>query len=188
MSIDDLGHNLANEVIAHIDNNFESLDSIGRISFIGHSLGGLIIRSALRFLSDLKPKLQTYMTLSTPHLGYTQGGSKLVSTGIWFLKKWKKSKCLTQIAMQDKENFLYELSTHEGLSWFQNIFLLSSYQDSYAPYDSARIQQVTQKTGDRVQMFNKMANNLLGNLKINTLYRIDVNFKIKEKSMDSFIG
>ena len=100
-SIEDLGHNLANEVIAFIEQQFETIDNVNRISFVGHSLGGLIIRSSLMYLEVLKPKLFTYMTLSSPHLGYTQGGSKLVSTGIWFLKKWKKSTCLKQLAMQD---------------------------------------------------------------------------------------
>jgi triacylglycerol esterase/lipase EstA (alpha/beta hydrolase family) len=70
------------------------MDSVSKISFIGHSLGGLIIRSALMFLEEIKEKLFTYMTLSSPHLGYFYGGSKLVSTGMWFLKKWKKSVIL----------------------------------------------------------------------------------------------
>lgn len=54
------------------------------------------------------------MTFSSPHLGYMQGGSKLVGAGLWFLKKWKKSKCLQQLAMQDENNmektFIYQLS------------------------------------------------------------------------------
>ena len=94
MSIEELGHNLASEVISNIESCFESVDSVEKISFVGHSLGGLIIRSALTFLMDLKDKFHTIMTLSSPHLGYMQGGSKLVSAGMWFLKKWKKSKCL----------------------------------------------------------------------------------------------
>ena len=144
MDIEDMGHNLANEITAHIDQNFDGLNQISKISFIGHSLGGVIIRSSLMYLQDLKPKLHTFMTLSSPHLGYIHGGSKLVSTGMWFLKRWKKSRCLQQLAMQDnndlKSTVMYRLSEHEGLSWFKNILLLSSYQDSYAPFDSARIQ------------------------------------------------
>jgi hypothetical protein len=34
---------------------------------------------------------------------------------------------------------LYKLSVMQGLAWFKNIVLVSSYQDSYAPFDSARI-------------------------------------------------
>ena len=36
--------------------------------------------------------------------------------------------------------FLYKLSQEKGLEWFRNIILVSSYQDMYAPFDSARIQ------------------------------------------------
>jgi len=35
--------------------------------------------------------------------------------------------------------FLYKLSEKQGLGWFKHILLISSYQDSYAPFDSARI-------------------------------------------------
>lgn len=62
------------------------------------------------------------------------------------LKKYKKSLCLNQLAMSDVpstsfyESLIYRLSKFEGLGWFENVALVSSYQDTYAPYDSARIQ------------------------------------------------
>jgi hypothetical protein len=63
---------------------------------------------------------------------------------MWILKKWKKSKCLLELSMSDSEKFencyLFKLSKTEGLTWFKNVVLLSSHQDSYAPFDSARIQ------------------------------------------------
>lgn len=47
----------------------------------------------------------------------------------------------------------------------------------------------TKDTNDRkIKANNKMAINILGDLPINQIFRIDVNFKIKEKNMDSFIG
>ena len=36
--------------------------------------------------------------------------------------------------------YLYRLSQCEGLNWFKHMILVSSYQDQYAPFDSARIQ------------------------------------------------
>lgn len=33
-----------------------------------------------------------------------------------------------------------------------------------------------------------MANNLLGSIPIDVLYRLDVNFQIQENNLDSFIG
>ena len=89
-----MGHKLANEVITYIDSYFDNIDQVNKISFVGHSLGGIIIRSALMYLEEIKHKLSVLMTFSSPHLGYFQGGSKLVSTGMWFLKKWKKSRSL----------------------------------------------------------------------------------------------
>ena len=52
-----------------------------RISFIGHSLGGLIIRASLPYLKEYKDQFYTYLTLSTPHLGLIYGNSSLVDAG-----------------------------------------------------------------------------------------------------------
>lgn len=52
-------------------------------SFIGHSLGNIIIRSVLtrpRFRYYLN-KLHTFLSLSGPHLGTLYNNSTLVSTG-----------------------------------------------------------------------------------------------------------
>ena len=67
---------------------------LGRLSFIGHSLGGLIIRAALPYLTAYHSKMHLYMSLSSPHLGYAGGNSSLVDVGLWVLKKWNSSKCL----------------------------------------------------------------------------------------------
>jgi alpha-beta hydrolase superfamily lysophospholipase len=62
-------------------------DSIGydrcRVSFVGHSLGGLIIRLALQNedLTVLKSKLHLFVTLASPHVGNLFSDSQLVSTG-----------------------------------------------------------------------------------------------------------
>lgn len=87
-NIEEQGRKLANEVINYIENYFE-LDEIKRVSFIGHSLGGVIIRASLPYLEQLKDKFYTYMTLSSPHLGYLYSPKFLVSAGMWVLKKWK---------------------------------------------------------------------------------------------------
>ena len=44
---------------------------IGRVSFIAHSMGGLVIRKALehKLLKPLLSKLHAYVSLATPHLG-----------------------------------------------------------------------------------------------------------------------
>ena len=54
-----------------------------RISFIGHSLGNLIVRSTVAH-DDFKPflkKLHTYLSLSGPHLGTLYNSSGLINMG-----------------------------------------------------------------------------------------------------------
>ena len=48
---------------------------IGR-SFIGHSMGGIITRAALAhpLLRKYRPKMHTYCSLGSPHLGYIYTG------------------------------------------------------------------------------------------------------------------
>jgi len=53
-----------------------------RISFIGHSLGGIIIRTALPYLSNYKKLMFSYLTLSTPHIGAGNSKSFVVNKGI----------------------------------------------------------------------------------------------------------
>lgn len=85
-----------------------------------------------------------FITLSSPHLGYMYNQSTIIDAGMWFLKTWKKSICLQQLRMTDQKDIeqckLYKLSQEKGLEWFKNIIFVSSYQDMYAPFDSARIQ------------------------------------------------
>ena len=145
--INDMGRNLANEVRGFIG-EWCSGDSPKKISFVGHSLGGVIIRTALPHLKQFESKMHSFISLSSPHLGYMYNASKLIDAGIWILKRWKKSRCLQQLSMSDAENleetFLFRLAQYEGLNWFTNIGLISSYQDQYVPFESARIQKCHQ--------------------------------------------
>ena len=104
---------------------------LSRLSFIGHSLGGLIIRAALPYLDKFKDKMHGLLTLCSPHLGYMYKSGKLFGAGMWFLKKWKKSTCLTQLSMSDSKNLqetaLFKLSEADGVSWFKHIILVSSF-------------------------------------------------------------
>ena len=53
-----------------------------RLSFVGHSLGGVIIRAALPYLEEFAEKMHSYMSLSTPHFGYMYNASKIIEAGI----------------------------------------------------------------------------------------------------------
>ena len=89
-----MGHRLAQEVHNFIRESCPG-KNLGRLTFVGHSLGGLIIRAALPYLEKFKEKMHGYLSLCSPHLGYMYKSSKLFNAGMWVLKKWRKSHCLT---------------------------------------------------------------------------------------------
>ncbi|XP_029447929.1 protein FAM135B [Rhinatrema bivittatum] len=105
---------LIDEIIQHI--HLYSL-SISRISFIGHSLGNIIIRSVLtrpRFRCFLN-KLHTFLSLSGPHLGTLYNNSTLVSTGLWAYAEVEKIRITVTVTFRDKmlihaNHFFYQLS------------------------------------------------------------------------------
>jgi triacylglycerol esterase/lipase EstA (alpha/beta hydrolase family) len=139
----EMGKKLANEVRSFIKEWNEGV-IFKKISFIGHSIGGLIIRSCLPYLRDFSTRMWLYMSLSTPHLGYIYTTSKIIEAGMWLIKTWKKAKSLEQLSFSDskniKDSLVYKLSEYDGLNWFSHVYLLSSHQDYYAPFESTRIQ------------------------------------------------
>lgn len=56
---------------------------VGKISFICHSIGGLVVRQCLHdpMMEPLLPLMYTYVSLATPHLGTLFQESQMVSTG-----------------------------------------------------------------------------------------------------------
>ncbi|XP_068011583.1 protein FAM135B [Melanerpes formicivorus] len=163
---DTMTDRLLDEIIQHIQ--LYNL-SISRISFIGHSLGNVIIRSVLtrpRFRYYLN-KLHTFLSLSGPHLGTLYNNSTLVSTGLWLMQKLKKSGSLLQLTFRDNADlrkcFLYQLSKKTGLQYFKNVVLVASPQDRYVPFHSARIEMCKNALKDRHTgpVYAEMINNLL---------------------------
>jgi hypothetical protein len=109
---------------------------------VGHSLGGIIARAALPHLKYYI--LGTYISFSSPHLGYLYGTKSLIETGMWFLRKFRKTYSLEQLSMADTKNpedsFLFRLAESGSLRNFRKVVLVSSYEDNYVPWHSARIQ------------------------------------------------
>jgi hypothetical protein len=56
---------------------------------IGHSMGSIILRSALKYLHKYKRKLNCFISLCSPHLGYIQGTKFLTDTGLSLISKIK---------------------------------------------------------------------------------------------------
>ena len=84
------------------------------------------------------------MSFSSPHMGYGTNTNSVIEAGMWMLQKMKNSTCLKQLSMTDheipEETCLFKLSQAEGLEHFKHIYLFSSKQDTYAPFESARIE------------------------------------------------
>ncbi|KAH8255190.1 hypothetical protein KR038_000675 [Drosophila bunnanda] len=140
---DTMTDRLVTEILYHIDSC--ALNPV-RISFVAHSLGTIIVRSALARpqMRPLLPRLHTFLSLSGPHLGTLYNTSGLVNMGMWFMQKWKKSGSLLQLCMRDttdmRNSFLYRLSQRSTLHHFKNILLCGSSQDRYVPAHSARLE------------------------------------------------
>jgi hypothetical protein len=124
-----MGERLAKEVKKFVI-EFCPGANLDKLSFIGFSLGGLIARASFPHLEHLQNKFYTFISLSSPHLGYMYNSNKLFETGMWFLKKWNKSKCLAQLSMTDgatiEQSYLFKMSTMVGLGWFENVVLVCS--------------------------------------------------------------
>lgn len=117
-----------------------------KVSFVAHSLGTIIVRSALARpqMRPLLNRLHTFLSLSGPHLGTLYNNSGLVNMGLWFMQKWKKSGSLQQLCFRDsadlRQCFLYRLSQRSTMHHFKNILLCGSSQDRYVPPHSARLE------------------------------------------------
>ena len=97
-----------------------------RISFVGHSLGNLVVRATVshsRF-EKYRTLLYTYLSLSGPHLGTLFNSSGLVNMGMWLMQKWKKSCSLSQMSFKDhvdpKQTYLFKLSSKPCKLFFIN--------------------------------------------------------------------
>ena len=92
-NIADMGKRLAKEVKDYMRSNDED-EPIHRISFIGFSLGGVILRSALPLLEVYKSLFHGFVTLSSPHLGFLSHSSTMVKSGIWLMEKFMENQML----------------------------------------------------------------------------------------------
>jgi len=129
-----------------------------RISFIGHSLGNVIIRSALADprLEPWLERLYTFLSLNGPHCGILYNNNSMVNMGMWFVQRWKKSISLQQMALKDntdlRQTFMYQLSTKPCLQYFKYVLLVGSHDDFYVPMHSALIQVCRQAMKDTTQL------------------------------------
>jgi len=100
--IERLGLRLSREVTKYIQTYLNGARKTGsthhnylqKLSFVGHSLGGIIIREALKNLKDYREYFWSFVSLGSPHLGYMYNSNSLINAGIWFIRKWNDSDSL----------------------------------------------------------------------------------------------
>jgi hypothetical protein len=54
-------------------------------------MGGIIIRSALSYIRNIDQYLWSYLSFSSPHLGYLYEPSAIIQAGLWLLGTLNKS-------------------------------------------------------------------------------------------------
>ncbi|KAL5789903.1 hypothetical protein ACOSQ2_004791 [Xanthoceras sorbifolium] len=205
----EMGLRLAEEVITFVKKKMDKAARSGnlrdiKLSFVGHSIGNIIIRSALAE-SMMEPYLRylyTYVSISGPHLGYLYSSNSLFNSGLWLLKKLKGTQCIHQLTFSDdpdlQNTFFYKLCKHKTLENFRNIILLSSPQDGYVPYHSARIEVAQASLWDysrKGKIFLEMLNNCLDQIRApssdhRVFMRFDINFDISShgRNLNTLIG
>ncbi|KAG5566317.1 hypothetical protein RHGRI_002051 [Rhododendron griersonianum] len=205
----EMGKRLAQEVTSFVKKKMDKASRSGslrniKLSFVGHSIGNVIIRTALteEIMEPYLRYLYTYLSISGPHLGYLYSSNSLFNSGLWVLKKFKGTQCIHQLTYTDdpdlQNTFLYKLCKQKTLENFKNIILLSSPQDGYVPYHSARIEMCPAAAGDnskKGKVFMEMLNNCLDQIRAPSsehrlFMRCDVNFDISTqgRSLNTFIG
>jgi len=190
--LEGMGERLASEVVEFLkqfhDQNVRKRKVLWMLSFVGHSLGNLIIRTAL-----MDPRLQQYKSflwmltsVSGPHLGYIYSTNRLFDSGMWVLKSCRNAQVLHQLSFSDARSmedcFLYRLAMHSGPSLFRHVIILASVQDGYVPFQSARIEMCPaalkdKKRGPAYERMVGALNRNFGNGRGQTrVTRVDVDF------------
>ncbi|KAG7649960.1 putative protein alpha/Beta hydrolase [Arabidopsis thaliana] len=209
----EMGQRLAQEVVSFLKRKKDRYARQGhlksiKLSFVGHSIGNVIIRTAIAdsLMEPYRKYLHTYLSLSGPHLGYLYSTNSLFNSGLWLLKKLKSTQVIHQLTLTDdpdlRHTFFYKLCKQKTLENFKNIILLSSPQDGYVPYHSARIESCQPASFDsskRGVAFLEMLNNCLDQIRgpvpeaphqQRVFMRCDVNFDmtVYGRNLNSFIG
>lgn len=164
---DTLGVRLATEIVEHLKKYSKKP---ARISFIGFSMGNVIIRSALA-KAELRPLhrfLHTFLSLCGPHVGTVFNTSFVVNMGMWYLQRFENTASLKQMMLVDSQDvrktYLYRLSQDKAMTNFKNILLLGSADDYIVPLHSAHIKLAKHIVRDTTPMgaaYREMLRNIL---------------------------
>eukprot|EP00850_Spirogloea_muscicola_P000316 SM000001S04718 [mRNA] locus=s1:1835532:1841174:- [translate_table: standard] len=210
-SFQEMGQRLAEEVAGVLVQIFSATAqqphnkyTLGRLSFVGHSIGCVIIRAALTH-EAMRPYLENlhaFLSISGPHLGYLYSSNSLFNGGLWVLKRFKQATVMHELTFTDRADindcYLFRLSQSKTFECFKHVLLISSPQDRYVPYHSARIEMcpAAMRDSKRGAFYATMVQGCLGPLlkAVATtemmFVRCDVNFVASPQagSLNNMIG
>ncbi|KAJ3019175.1 UNVERIFIED_CONTAM: hypothetical protein HDU68_010799 [Siphonaria sp. JEL0065] len=138
-----LADRLASEIVTHVR---EKKIFVEKLSFVCHSLGGLIARCAIQTetMNPFREKFETFISLATPHLSLYFHNNSLVGSALKLYQFVGKSKCIDQLNLKDisgdpRSSLLYKLAMGEenGLYKFKHVKFFGSPQDGYVPITSS---------------------------------------------------
>lgn len=127
--------------------------SVHRISFIGHSIGSIVIRLALNnpLLQSYQSCYHLFLSLNAPHLGVQfskkthEWGKKVLSlvnssalVDELMLKDEKSPKNSLLYRMSQNSCIVYKIDLYVDISHFKYFYLFSSCQDSFIPFHCVR--------------------------------------------------
>jgi hypothetical protein len=72
---------------------------------------------------------------------------------------------MRQMGLQDANNFIQKLSQNPSMGFFENIFLVYSYEDGYSPLSSSKVVNHFPNT-----LSSKMCKDFWGNSKVNLVF------------------
>jgi len=190
--LNEMGIRLSQEVVNFICDWCPG-SALGRLSFIGYSIGGIIIRAALPLLHEYHSKFYTFLSLSAMHMGFMDQQSNLFNGVVWALGYWRKITLSQQLTMKDapelKDTYLAKLCKAKGLEHFRWVVLVSSKQDNYSPIKSSGVSMCSSwEKSPNKDLYQGMVRNFWENLSPERVLRFTVQFSIHEKNLDAMIG
>lgn len=120
---------------------------LARLSFVGHSMGNLVIRAAIEAapLAPYLPQFWAYVSAGGPHLGFLHHRNAPLNAGLFMLRRMYPASSLAQMCHADQPDprnaLLARLADPacRGLGRFKHVVVLASPQDRYVPYFSSRL-------------------------------------------------
>lgn len=155
------------------------------ISFVGHSLGGLVIKASLPLLADYAPYFRTYMSLGSPHMG-SDPSKLLVGVGMGILGRFKSNQSIREMSLTDSEALLSRLAQVPQMQAFRSVVFVCNYEDGYIRPDSAKaLLRGSAKSRERV---DPIYQSFYANIRARDVCKIGVLIPDIAKGLDKLVG